>query len=92
MANICNMPYFEYEGPRNNEDYRNIKVNEELLRRIESLERKVDDLQDRNKKLENILKHSFVSFKFNSEEVTHTTTESDAVRRMRMICGMPNRR
>ncbi len=85
MANICNLPYFEYEGPRNNEEYVAIKVNEELLRRIESLERKVDDLQNRNQKLENILKHSFVSFKFNSEEVTDTITNSVSIRRMREL-------
>jgi len=47
-----------------NYNYVNIKINEELLRRIETLERKVYDLQDRNQKLENIMRDSFISFKF----------------------------
>lgn len=92
MANICNLPYFEYEGPRNNEEYRNIRVNEELLRRIESLERKVDDLQNRNQKLENIIKQSFMSFKFIKEEENNTLNESDAIRRMRVIRSILDRR
>jgi hypothetical protein len=92
MAKICELPYFEYEGPRNNEEYRNIRVNEELLRRIESLERKVDDLQNRNKKLENIIKQSFMSFKFLKEEENNTLTESEAIRRIRMIRGILDRR
>ena len=92
MANICNLPHFEYEGPRNNEEYRNIRVNEELLRRIESLERKVDDLQNRNQKLENIIKQSFMSFKFLKEEENNTLNESDAIRRMRVIRSILDRR
>lgn len=51
-----------------NYNYVNIKINEELLRRIEALERKVCDLQDRNKKLENLMRDSFISFKFNEQK------------------------
>lgn len=51
-----------------NYNYVNIKINEELLRRIESLERKVCDLQDRNKKLENLMRDSFISFKFSEQK------------------------
>lgn len=51
-----------------NYNYVNIKINEELLRRIEALERKVCDLQDRNKKLENLMRDSFISFKFSEQK------------------------
>lgn len=51
-----------------NYNYVNIKINEELLRRVEALERKVDDLQDRNKKLENLMRDSFISFKFSEQK------------------------
>jgi len=83
MASICDPPYFEYEGPRINEEYVAIKVNEELLQRIESLERKVDDLQNRNKKLENILKYSFMSFKFKGE-----AKPTESYQRFRTILGL----
>jgi hypothetical protein len=69
-----------------NQEYRSIKINDELLRRIEFLERKVNDLQNRNQKLENIIKESFMSFKFNSEEVVdNTLTNSEALIRMREL-------
>jgi hypothetical protein len=70
-----------------NQEYRSIKINDELLRRIEFLERKVNDLQNRNQKLENIIKESFMSFKFLKEEKNNTITESDAIRRMRELMG-----
>ena len=80
---MCNgfLPY--YEEPKNNDEYRAIKINDELLRRIESLERKVDDLQNRNQKLENILKYSFISFKFKSEE-----QPTESYQRFRNILGL----
>ena len=73
------------ERPKYNDEYLAIRVNDELLRRIESLERKVNDLQNRNQKLEMIIKHSFVSFKFNYEEQNDTFTKSDSIRRMREL-------
>lgn len=60
-------------------------MSEQLLRRIESLERKVSDLQTRNQKLENIIKQSFMSFKFNKESENETLIETEEMRRMRMI-------
>jgi hypothetical protein len=60
-------------------------MSEQLLRRIESLERKVSDLQTRNQKLENIIKQSFMSFKFNKESENKTLIETEEMRRMRMI-------
>jgi len=62
-----------------------IHMSEQLLRRIESLERKVSDLQTRNQKLENIIKQSFMSFKFNKESENETLIETEEMRRMRMI-------
>jgi len=49
-------------------NYVTIKFNEELLRRIEVLERKVGDLQDRNQKLERMMRDSFIGFKFNKQK------------------------
>jgi hypothetical protein len=85
MAAICRgfLPY--YEEPRDNDEYRAIKINDELLRRIESLERKVDDLQNRNKKLENILKYSFVSFKFQGDNNVNGNNTSDYITRIRQL-------
>jgi uncharacterized protein (DUF342 family) len=60
-------------------------MSEQLLRRIESLERKVSDLQTRNQKLENIIKQSFMSFKFNKEGENETLIETEEISRMRMI-------
>jgi uncharacterized protein (DUF342 family) len=62
-----------------------IHMSEQLLRRIESLERKVSDLQTRNQKLENIIKQSFMSFKFNKEGENETLIETEEISRMRMI-------
>jgi uncharacterized protein (DUF342 family) len=62
-----------------------IHMSEQLLRRIESLERKVSDLQTRNQKLENIIKQSFMSFKFNKESENETLIETEEISRMRMI-------
>lgn len=47
------------------------RINDELLRRIESLENKVSDLQIRNEGLEKMLKDSFIGFKFNKEDRTN---------------------
>lgn len=77
------LPY--YEEPKNNDEYRAIKINDELLRRIESLERKVDDLQNRNQKLENILKYSFVSFKFQGDNNVNGNNTSDYIARIRQL-------
>jgi hypothetical protein len=60
-------------------------MSEQLLRRIESLERKVSDLQTRNQKLENIIKQSFMSFKFNKKSENETLIETEEISRMRMI-------
>jgi uncharacterized protein (DUF342 family) len=60
-------------------------MSEQLLRRIESLERKVSDLQTRNQKLENIIKQSFMSFKFDKESENETLIETEEISRMRMI-------
>jgi hypothetical protein len=83
------IPYYGEE--KNNDEYAAIRINDELLRRIESLERKVDDLQNRNQKLENIIKQSFMSFKFNKEVENQTLTETDEIRRMRMISRILSR-
>ena len=48
-------------------EYTTIRINDELLRRIESLERKVNDLQTRNEKLERMMRDSFIGFKFNKQ-------------------------
>lgn len=49
-------------------EYTTIRINDELLRRIESLERKVNDLQTRNEKLERMMRDSFIGFKFNKQK------------------------
>jgi chaperonin cofactor prefoldin len=60
-----------------------IRINDELLRRIEHLETKVEDLQKRNKKLENILRDSFIGFKFNSQtQKTKFTPIRDIISRL----------
>jgi len=69
-----------------NYNYVNIKINEELLRRIENLERKVDDLQTRNQKLENIMRDSFIGFKFNNQKY-----ETDGMRQFNAIRDILNR-
>lgn len=71
-----------------NYNYVNIKINEELLRRIETLERKVYDLQDRNKKLEDLMRDSFISFKF-SEQPTNPC--NDSIRQLNSIRDIINR-
>lgn len=63
-----------------NYNYVTIKFNEELLRRIESLERKVNDLQNRNEKLERMMRDSFISFKFNDQK-----QETDGMRQYNII-------
>lgn len=56
-----------------------ISKESELLRRIERLERKVNDLEIKNEKLERIVNNSFVGFKFNKEDrpnnSNHVTTD-----------------
>lgn len=49
-------------------NYNDIKFIDQLLRRVERLEQKVDDLRDRNQKLEKIMKDSFISFRFNENK------------------------
>jgi hypothetical protein len=67
-------------------EYDTIRINDELLRRIESLERKVFHLQNRNQNLEKIMKDSFIGFKFNKEDrPNHSNYETDEIRRMRLI-------
>lgn len=51
-------------GDKNKLSYLDVAFNQELLRRIERLEQKVIELQDKNKKLEEIVKETFISFKF----------------------------
>lgn len=69
-----------------NYNYVTIKFNEELLRRVESLERKVDDLQNRNQKLEKMMRDSFISFKFNNQK-----QEPDGMRQFNTIREILNR-
>lgn len=65
-------------------DYNNIKFIDQLLRRIESLERKVGDLQDRNLKLEKMMRDSFISFKFTKPvEINHR--QQDSMDRLREL-------
>jgi len=91
MASMySNIPY--YGDEKNNDEYVAIRINDELLRRIESLERKVDDLQNRNQKLENIIKQSFMSFKFLKEEENNTIIERDRISRARMLNQLLSRR
>ena len=49
-------------------NYNDIKFIDQLLRRVERLEQKVGDLQDRNQKLQRIMKDSFISFRFNENK------------------------
>lgn len=64
-------------------DYRVLKMNEELLRRIERLETKVDELQNRNQKLERMMRESFISFKFDTSE--EERLEQERIERSRRI-------
>ncbi len=69
----------------------NYKMDDELLRRIDHLERKVCDLQIRNQKLESMLRDTFISFKFR-KETENIPTESEEMSRIRMITQILNRR
>jgi len=58
-------------------NYNDIKFIDQLLRRVERLEQKVDDLRDRNQKLEKIMKDSFISFRFNENKNKGMITNQD---------------
>jgi len=62
-----------------------ISKESELLRRIERLKRKVNDLEIKNEKLERIVNNSFVGFKFNKEDIPNNSNHeaADDLRRMR---------
>ena len=63
-----------------------------LLRRVESLEARVVDLESKNEKLEKMLKDSFIGFKFNKEDrPNHSNYETDEMRRMRFISQILSR-
>ena len=69
-------------------EYTTIRINDELLRRIESLERKVNDLQTRNEKLERMMRDSFIGFKFNKQTentLTNTVQQRSADRLLELI-------
>lgn len=69
-------------------EYTTIRINDELLRRIESLERKVNDLQTRNEKLERMMRDSFIGFKFNKQTentLTNTVQQRSADRLLEFI-------
>ena len=65
-----------------------------LLRRIERLERKVNDLEIKNEKLEKIVNSSFVGFKFNKEDIPNDSNHeiTDEMRRTRLLSQILSRK